>query len=264
MHNKSLTADSLITKSIFKMNLEKQLIQKYSEILNNPEYQTLIKSIANDHKNSKGKGFSDILLGSVPDHYESAKNKILIVGRETRGWKLDATNPIECYTDEIIQKSMNKSKSWVNDNLTGNLANGAKGTTFFNFIRKVSNKCGVNGILWANTFSVDYKKSIPNRSSLFQDIKNLSKELLQAQIDILKPDYILFIGGKSSVSARREYFPNLNGDGKSFDDIPIKYLEKFTFAEQENPICYRTYHPAYRGKNAQKGLEKLIEILPNQ
>lgn len=246
------------------MNLETQLIEQYSQILKKPEYQSLIQAIANDHKNGKGKGFSDILLGFVPENYENAEHKILIVGRETRGWQLDKDNAIESYTDDIIQKSMDKSKDWVKRNLTGDLKKGTKGTTFFNFVRKVSNKCGANGILWANTFAVDYKKSIPSQDKLFQDIKNLSKELLQAQIDILKPDYILFIGGTSSVSARREYFPNLIGDGKSFDGIAIRYLEKFTFDGQKSPICYRTYHPAYRGKNAQKGLEKLIKILPNK
>lgn len=246
------------------MQLQNKLKNQYATILKKSEYQPLIQAIANDHKNGKGKGFSDILLGFVPENYENAEHKILIVGRETRGWQLDKDNAIESYTDDIIQKSMDKSKDWVKHNLTGDSKKGTKGTTFFNFVRKVSNKCGANGILWANTFAVDYKKSIPSQDKLFQDIKNLSKELLQAQIDILKPDYILFIGGTSSVSARREYFPNLKGDSKSFDGIAIRYLERFTFDGQESPICYRTYHPAYRGKNAQKGLEKLIKILPNK
>lgn len=49
------------------MTLHEQLRQRYSEILNKVEYQTLILEIANDHKNGRGKGLSDILLGFVPN-----------------------------------------------------------------------------------------------------------------------------------------------------------------------------------------------------
>lgn len=246
------------------MTLHEQLRQRYSEILNKVEYQTLILEIANDHKNGRGKGFSDILLGFVPNGYEIAEHKILVVGRETRGWRLDDNFSIVKYNDNMIEKSMQKSKSWVNENLTGKHSKGAKGKAFFNFVRKIGNKVGENGILWANTFAVDFKKSIPNNHELFTLIKSLSKELLQSQIDVLKPDIILFIGGKKSLLARREYFPDLKGDGVSIHGLPIKYLEKFTFDGQEKPICYRTYHPCYRGRNAQKGLNTLIEILPSK
>lgn len=257
-----------------KMTLNEQLIEQYLEIFKNPEYQPLIQAIADDFDKGHGNGFSDILLGFVPKDYENAEHKILIVGRETTGWRVneDTCLPIIQYDRQVIKKSMNKSESWVTSNLTGKHSKDVKGKTFFNFVRKVRDKCGDNGILWANTFAVDYKKSTPNtkklpknHKKLFEIIKKLSKELLQAQIDILEPDFILFVGGKASLSARRAYFPNLNGDGKNLkDDLPIKYLEKFMFEGQEKPICYRTYHPSYFEKNAQKGLAILIEILPSK
>lgn len=64
------------------MQLQNELKNQYATILKKSEYQPLIQAIANDHKNGKGKGFSDILLGFVPDNYETAEHKILIVGRE--------------------------------------------------------------------------------------------------------------------------------------------------------------------------------------
>ncbi len=124
--------------------------------------------------------------------------------------------------------------------------------------------CGQILLLWII-------KNLPQTAIIYQKIKKhylppskkLSKELIQAQLDILKPDFVLFVGGMTSVSARREYFPNLKGDGKSIiDGLPILCLEKFMFDGQEKPICYRTYHPSYFESNAQKGLETLIDILP--
>lgn len=254
------------------MTLNEQLTQRYVKILKNPEYQPLIAQIGDDHKLGKGNGFSEILLGFVPENYENTKHKILIVGRETAGWQLDEKNPIKVYDIQTIIKSMIKSKNWVTSNLMGKFSKDAKGKTFFNFVRKVRDKCGDDGILWANTFAVDYKKSTPNtkklpknHKKLFGIIKKLSKKLLYAQIDILKPDFILFVGGQASVSARRAYFPTLKGDGKSLtNNLPIKYLEKFMFEGQDKPICYRTYHPSYFEKNAQNGLATLIEILPGK
>lgn len=255
-----------------KMTLNEQLIERYFKILDNSEYQPLIAQISDDHKLGKGNGFSEILLGFVPDNYENARHKILIVGRETAGWQLDEKIPIKAYDRNTIINSMTKSKSWVTSNLTGKHSKDEKGKTFFNFVRKVRDKCGDNGILWANTFAVDYKKSTPNtkklpknHKKLFEIIKKLSKELLQAQIDILKPDFILFVGGKASLSAQKAYFPTLKGDGKCLkDDLPINYLEKFMFNKQDKPICYRTgYHPAYYKRNAQRALKVLVEHLPS-
>lgn len=90
---------------------------------------------------------------------------------------------------------MQKTKCWVESNLIGKFSKNAKGFTFFNYVRKIGKKSGGNGILWANIFAVDFKQSIPHQHKLFGLIKALSKELLQAQIDILKPNFILFVGG---------------------------------------------------------------------
>lgn len=63
--------------------------------------------------------------------------------------------------------------------------------------------------------------------------------------------------------ARREYFPNLKGGGKSLDGLKINYLERFYFEGQAEAICYRTCQPSSRNPNARKGLKMLIELLPS-
>lgn len=257
------------------MCLENRLAERYLKILTQQEYQPLIQAIADDFDKGHGNGLSDILLGFVPEQYENAEHKILIVGRETAGWRVnkDTNFAITQYDAQIIEKSMGKSKKWVFDNLEGSHSKDVQGRSFFNFVRSVGKKCGKHGILWANTFAVDYQKSLPtkkknpeNVKKLLPIIKQVSQALLQAQMDILQPDYILFVGGKSSLSARNAYFPTLKGDGKPLrPDLPIKYLEKFMFDGQEKPICYRTgYHPSYFRRDAQRAFKVLVEILPSQ
>lgn len=61
---------------IRQMNdLQELLLNKYVEILNKPEHQNLLRAISN-----KDNKLSNIHLGFVPEHYESAEHKILIVG----------------------------------------------------------------------------------------------------------------------------------------------------------------------------------------
>lgn len=55
-------------------DLQEVLLSKYVEILNKPEHQNLLHAI-----NNKDNKLSNIHLGFVPEHYESAEHKILIV-----------------------------------------------------------------------------------------------------------------------------------------------------------------------------------------
>ncbi len=62
------------------------------------------------HEYSKEKeGLSGLFLASEPDHYWTAKNRIMIVGAETRGWniKLDQMYDLEHYIFKSIEKNKN-------------------------------------------------------------------------------------------------------------------------------------------------------------
>lgn len=256
------------------MTLNEQLIEQYLEIFKNPEYQPLIQAIANDQAKSVYKnnvGLSNILLGFVPDNYVLAEHKILIVGRETRGWL--SGKIFNCYNEQEIVSSMGSSQRHFNHMLSTKRSK----ISFFGFVQNIAKKTGEEGLLWANIFAVDCKETNPKNNPLFKTIKQLSTELLNAQIDILKPDFVLFLNGngESVKMARNEYFTNLHWTGKGFGELDKRYLEQcFLYSDDSKyqPTCYRTYHPAFRKNkrnikshyNAQKGLATLVEILPSK
>lgn len=193
-------------------DLQELLLNKYVEILNKPEHQNLLRAISN-----KDNKLSNIHLGFVPEHYESAEHKILIVGRETRSWY--DSKKFDEYHAENVRQLMSLSKDFIWRNLTGDLKRNTKGATFFNFVRNVAKRSGNEGILWANIFAVDYKTKHPKHSDWFEDIKTLSCKLLRAQIEILKPQIILFVSGDGGVAARRECFPDLSGSGQGINGL---------------------------------------------
>ena len=84
--------------------LHEQLKQRYIEILNKPEHQALLQACTEEESK-----LSNIHLGFVPEGYTLATpNKILIVGRETRGW---FRNEINTYNPDAVEKLMRNSRN---------------------------------------------------------------------------------------------------------------------------------------------------------
>lgn len=243
-------------------DLKEQLIQNYWQILK--DEQNLILQMAEE------KRLSDILLGFVPNHYQMGQNNILIIGRETRGWRIPEISPIMEYSKENIQKSMEHSQKHFNHKIKQ-----TKRFDFFDLIKRIALRSGENHLLWNNLFCVDYETSHPKyQGELFNEIKRLSQKLLFAQIHLLKPNFIILACGLDPLTqmVRDEYFPHLFWDKTSLGHFPHGYLQRcFLFPENSNyqPIAYRICHPAAinRGKykkEKKQAIQKLIELLPQK
>lgn len=247
-----------------KMTLNEQLVKRYLEILNNSEYQPLIAQIANDRKNKTG--LSDIFFGFVPENYDIHQNNILVIGRETRGWNIKNISPIYEYSEQNIALSMEHSKQRFYEQLSDN----KQKFNFFDFMQRINHHMDNRQLLWANLFCVDHHRKNPKNHQLFNHIKQLSEELLLAQIKILQPKIIILANGlnSSAVKARNKYFPAIKFTN-GFDDIPKKYLQMCALFEENNhyqPICYRICHPAsinrFKNKKSKKqAIATLIELL---
>lgn len=254
------------------MTLHEQLAERYHVILNQDRYQALIQQIAQDEQDNKDlkpmtkHRLCNFFLSFVPESYANAKHKILIVGRETRGWR--GGTVILHYDEDSIKTSMTHSQNFFKSQI----AKPQKGGRFLGFVKKVADQSGVDGLMWANMFVVSDKLSIPSRHALFEDIKQLSKELLLAQIELLRPDYILLVNGhhKSVRQARYVYFERLAWSSVVTDGVHKHYLQrcflhlgiKNTDGSPYEPICYRTHHPSTKYSQGKKGLAQLIKQLP--
>jgi hypothetical protein len=222
-----------------------------------------------DRRPGGPKGLSGLFLPSVNDDYRSAKNKVMIVGSETAGWEPLATrldgklifrdfHSVETYVDTGMQKH----QAFFDKELKQKKQD--RGSTFHNFTRDVAKVVGKEGLAYANLFCFDWRKSSPMRCPHFTVIKRLSQQLLNAQIDVLKPDYIVFANGITSAKYRREFFPV--GDGARCSQTKIHteitsahFLWEFMLDEKIR--CFRVHHPSARHKSARIGRAGALELL---
>ncbi|OLF37356.1 MULTISPECIES: hypothetical protein [unclassified Psychrobacter] len=225
-------------------------------------------SIAEEHQEflEKSLSYNDLaklLLGSVPDEYEQAPNKILIVGRETKGW-LKSLNDFQ-YDKNGIKRSMDESKDFVRDQLKEKKKD-TRGKSFFNFVRDVAKKSGDNGVLWANIYASDYKGGHINHikdKDMIKEIETISRKIIVAQIEVLNPDIIIFATGSQGIAARRRYFPNSElRERTAIEGYPSKDLWAFKLPDYDAQ-CYRIHHPSSFSNEKRQARQKLIEILPS-
>ena len=104
--------------------------------------------------------------------------------------------------------------------------------------------------LWSNQFCISHNKKSPISSEVFSEIKELSKEILVAQFEVLKPDIAIFTVG----SGRDQYIK----DAFTYETIEVvepRRLWQFKIGETQ---CFRVNHPRWHG--AKKHLDRVIEL----
>ena len=237
------------------------LIEKYLTILKDIDEQFLNpdKKTSPDYTHLSG-----LFLPSVPDEYIEAKNKIMIIGRETKAWNVLKKEKSFTNINDYIKDSVEKHKAFFSSQLN---RKNAKGSAFHNFTRSIANKCGESGLIYSNLFCFSFRNSNPVNSKLFNEIMNYSEQLLKAQIETLKPNIIIFANGGSTAKYRRHMFP-VDGSHcvcSNFNDYVhdgIENIQLWHFDLYSKIKCYRIMHPSSYSKEAMKSRDFLIELLP--
>lgn len=209
---------------------------------------------------------SGLFLPSVFENYNNAKNKVMIIGSETAGWEplAKAKNSYDNFEsiDTYVERSMQKHQRFFKKMLEKD--SNDRGHTFHNFTRATARAVGGDGLIYANLFCFDWRKKSPIKYPKFDFVKNLSGKILDAQIKILQPDYIIFANGISSAKQRRELFPVGEGarctDGKNHPEkISSHYLWEFMLDKKIR--CFRVHHPSARSKEARLGRAFAVQLL---
>lgn len=233
----------------------RQLQTAYEQILSTPETAFL-----QDETRQAGdpKGYSGLFLASVRDGYADASNKVMIVGSETAGW--DPLKSSQDIADGLSGLPWQRAYVTRSMRVHGNYfakclkqKNRDRGHTFMNYVRDIAAAAGEDGLIYANLFCFDWRRGSPMRSPDFDRVRTLSRQLLHAQIDILKPDVIVFANGISSAGHRREFFPvgpggRCSAATSQHETISSHYLWEFTL--DERIPCLRVHHPSARRKEA--------------
>lgn len=192
------------------------------------------------------------LLIQIDKKYASADLKIMIFGQETNTW-LGEQNNAE-FLGEIEPVYNLYEKFFLSNNCYsygGQFWNGIK--RFTELTEKQTNQNV--GIVWNNLFKIGKcSKGTPFKS--IQDIQMDNFNVIQQEIELLKPDVLIFFSGPNYDNQIKRTFGNLNKQPLAgFNERQLCKLENLT-----NIPAFRTYHPNYLWRNnINSYLEPLVE-----
>jgi len=186
----------------------------------------------------------------IDEAYMRSKVKILYVGKETNLWWGKLKHYIN--TDNAIEilKQRYKAKFFGGDVPTSKDPQKTKyykaesyANPFFREYKKISNSIckGKTGeIVWANLLKMDLDrgKGYSKNSKENKSIVEISKRIFRKELEILKPDYIVFATSYTYDSVIKDFFADKINKSNI---IEPKSLWKFNI---DNTICYRTWHPS--------------------
>ncbi len=196
------------------------------------------------------------LLSIEEEKYLQAKTKILYIGKETNKWwgKLKHFIEFDNSIDILRQryrvefdggKVLASNKKGNGDGYTSYKKEDWASNAFFSKFNYIKNntKDLDSYVIWTELLKCDSgAKGSSRNSNHIEEVVEISKRVLKREIDILKPDFIVFVTATSQ-------------NTKEYDDIIKEVLEgyktekgslikgkywKFTY---DNIICYRTQHP---------------------
>ena len=205
-----------------------ELKSEYSKVLEQPE----IKALFSAHSDLSG-----VFLPSPSLNYFTSHPRVFVVGQETRDWRNKECELKNQYSIDAagLDASMKSSQKFS--------PSGAKQSTFLQFYRKLSSKIdpkSLNAALWSNQFCVSYKSGSPESlpPASFDIVKNISSKLLRAQMDILKPNVVIFTTGPNRDKYIKECFPE-------YETINIIVPRRLWHFKIANINCIRTSHPRW-------------------
>lgn len=243
-----------------KMNLNKQLAELYSDILD--------KTILTDKfENKQLDTYSAPFLLNIDESYLNANKRILFVGKETNKWwgKLkdfvETSNSIEILQQRYKAELFGGKVQDKNGNITKYKQEPNWNNSLFVEYKKIRKELldNVRGsLVWSNLLKFDNAKSTSYSRNTKDDetVVQISKEIFKRELEILKPDYIIFATSYTYDKIIKEFFEDKITESEV---IEPKSLWKFKVG---NITCYRTWHPSTINYKATKNkLEYYIDII---
>lgn len=241
-------------------SMQQALADAYRDVLADLPQHWLDRSQSHDREYAK---LSGLFLPGTSSAYHRAPLKILVVGRETRGWNVlkgdDRFEGLEAYISKAMAKQQDHLVKFISEPRD-------RGESFFNLLRDLANDHGPQAIAWSNLFSFAWNKKSPMRWKHFSELLKISERLLKIQISVLQPDIIIFASGASSARYRQRYFPHKGelsvcselGDFCTYG-IPLNQLWRFKLHQRIQ--CYRIQHPSSISASSRAARRLLLEHL---
>ncbi|MCE0483309.1 MAG: hypothetical protein LV479_03620 [Methylacidiphilales bacterium] len=182
----------------------------------------------------KDRGISNPLFIHVPEAYETAELKLMVIGKETHSWAWHLGDPdhptsveklVAHYREFNLGEKYVKSPFWW---------------AAHELQRQLTPAVPPFGFVWSNLFICDQNCKTPEN-----DIGNKLRELsiLKEELGILQPDAVVFLTGWYPYDYTiKKLFPGIVMTPEDGDDG--KLLSRLSHPAL--PVqSYRTYHPKY-------------------
>ena len=203
----------------------------------------------------KDRGISNPLFIQVPEAYETAQLKLVVIGQQTNGWEYHLgdrerlTTPeklIECYRNFKLGENYIKSPFWWASH---------------ELQHKLAPSVPPFGFVWSNLFICDQNKHTPE-DAIADKLRGMS--ILKDELRILKPDAaVFFTGWRLYDYTIKKLFPEIiitpadGGDGKLLSQLSLP-------GSTLPSLSFRTYHPKYlRLRNKMCVLDTIADKIKN-
>jgi hypothetical protein len=178
-----------------------------------------------------GKYLSNPYLAWVHPDYETARIRLVVVGKETNGW-FDELPLKNLGPNQAVRALMNEYR----DFRLGTCYSGKRSfwTSVHELYRQLNPTGGELGFVAVNASKMDWDSSIP---PLAITDALISTRILPEEIRILEPHVVVFHTGPAYESLLDKWFPSLERHGDNF---------KAVLTSPDLPsLAFRTYHPRY-------------------
>lgn len=194
-------------------------------------------------------------LLSVHENYLNAPLKIMYVGKETNGWPGRGSHLKDVlYDDAAIDKLLKRYDHEIMREPSWNI----KFFIEYKKIRKSLSADKKGAVVWNNLLKMDFKQKGKGYSRSSKDhslqLRELSKRIFQKELELLKPQYIIFATGYIYDEVLKDFLP----DRQTIEVIEKKSLWKFS---NNGAVCYRTWHPQTIKYNAEKKIPEYYQMI---
>jgi hypothetical protein len=234
-----------VNKIIGDIGMNAEVMNKDLEEIYQQKYNHELKDLIELNKtiNDKDEKATNPLLLKVNDEYAKADYKVMIFGQETNNWLGDIDEGIFCNRMKDVIDLYDEF--YLTENCFSYGGQFWNGFSRFRELLNEKKKKEKVGYMWNNVVKIGSRtKGFP--SQIYEPfIKNSFNKIIIDELNILKPDLILFLSGP--------YYDEVLTD--IFDEFEKNSIKGFT----ERQMCkinikygnasFRTYHPNYLWRN---------------
>ncbi|WP_225084727.1 hypothetical protein U1R68_10215 [Pectobacterium colocasium] len=211
-------------------------------------YIQILKGLNARSFNLQEDKYSGVFLPAPSDEYWRSTVKIMLIGRETAGWNtLNGKNTISrvlglipnVTTEQVVEEAITRYRKHLTETL--NLKSRSR---FIQYHFRLASELNIapQAILYANLLAWDYNGQTPllRPHEELQQVISTSLSLLAAQINHLKPDFIIFASGarRTDYIIKRLLTEYLDG----YETLSVTSGRLWEF-KAGNAICFRIAHP---------------------